>query len=108
MGGGFVVEPGALDLTAEVFQGEAGDTGTHAAEFAASARLPDSAFGNLPISYKLANQYQDFFQQVQNDLTTLQGSLVSVADRLAATAANYRATEEANTLRRHYPHRPHH
>lgn len=100
MSNGFKVEPGAVDLVAHVFREEAENTAVHSAEFVSAARLPDSAFGNLPISYKLANQYQEFFDQVQKDLTTLHASMDSCADRLAATAKNYRTTERANTMRR--------
>jgi len=100
MSSGYKVEPGAVRLTAEVFHAEAEITATLAAEFLAATRLPDSAFGNLPISYKLANQYQDFHGQVEKDLTTLHASMDSCAVRLATTVRNYLLTEQANTLRR--------
>jgi hypothetical protein len=100
MADGYKVEPGALDLAGSVFHAEGTETETHASEWVCQARLPDSAFGNLPVSYKLANQYQDFFTQVQDHLKTLHDSMHSCADRLTTTATNYRLTEEANTLRR--------
>jgi hypothetical protein len=96
---GYKVEPGTLDVAGAAFRTEGRETETHASEWVGQAHLPDSAFGNLPVSYKLANQYQDFYAQVQDHLKTLHASMHSCAHRLTVTAENYRLTEDANTLR---------
>ncbi|MFN2518602.1 MAG: hypothetical protein ABR604_06085 [Jatrophihabitantaceae bacterium] len=82
----FGVLPGELKLAGSVFDQEARHTEVHAAEYLVVAPLPDSAFGNLPESYKLANQYQSFFGHVQEDLKALQDSLSDCAKRLDLTA----------------------
>lgn len=98
MSDGYEVHPDALDKAGKAFEEASQQTGVHAGEFLVVAKLPDSAFGNLPTSYKLANQYQAFFGQVQTDLAALQKSLADGAGRLHLSAHNYRLAEKANTL----------
>ncbi len=98
MAQGYEVEPAALELASQVFDVQGKQAEIHAGVFLGLAALPDSAFGNLPESYKLANQFQAFFQQVQTDLKALQDSLNGCSKRLTQTAKNYRVAEGDNTL----------
>lgn len=90
------VVPGELKRAAAAFDQASRQTEVHAAEFLVVAAMPDSAFGNLSESYKMVNEYHDFFGQVQKDLKALQDGLASGAARLSEGAAIYLAAEAAN------------
>lgn len=104
MSNGYKVDPGALRLAGYVFEQQSQQVGAYSAKFVAAAALPDSAFGNLAESYKIANQFQDFFHHTVEDLKALKLSMANpappygAAERLRGTADNYEAAERANTL----------
>ncbi len=98
---GYQVLPTDLTDAASVFELQSEQVQMHAAEFLAVAAVPDSAFGSMSRSYKIANAYDSLLQRVQSDLKDLQLSLSGTpgaAEVLKATAQVYLLAESANTL----------
>jgi hypothetical protein len=98
-GGGYEVELDALEKAAAAYKAQGSAVGRYLEQFTARATLPAKAFGNLPQSAQLAEQYARFFGQVVSDMGTLRESLSGGGGRLGAAAANYRSAESANILR---------
>lgn len=97
--GGYEVTFSELNNAAAEYKAQGDAVRESLDRFRSAADLPDSAFGNLPQSKNLALQYQQFLSQVTADMTKLYETLLTGAVKLAASAANYRAAERANTIR---------
>jgi uncharacterized protein YukE len=97
--GGFEVTFSKLDGAAAAYKTQGDDVRQALERFESAASLASSAFGNLPQSKQLASQYQQFLSQVTRDVTKISETLLAGAAKLAASAANYRAAEQANTVR---------
>lgn len=97
---GYNVVPDSLQHAGDAFAAQGTQVTKALDDFVAAAQLPDSAFGSLPNSWELANQYHDFFAQVASDLAALRTSFVESGGRLHTTAENYRTAEASNTLPR--------
>jgi uncharacterized protein YukE len=94
---GYEVTVSDLDDASAAFKPE-GDAALQArTQFQAAADLPDSAFGNVPGSATMASQYQEFFDQVTQDIAKVSEALEAGAKTLSANAARYRAADQAVT-----------
>jgi uncharacterized protein YukE len=92
--GGFEVTTSDLDQAAGEFKDQGTAILQAAQQFHSAAALPDSAFGNLPQSKTMASQYQQFFNQVCNDMIKLAEALETGTAKLALNAALYRAADQ--------------
>jgi uncharacterized protein YukE len=97
--GGYEVTFSKLEEAAAAYKAQGDAVRQALARFESAASLAKSAFGNLPQSGQLASQYQQFLGQVTSDVTKLSETLLTGAVKLAASSANYRAADQASTIR---------
>jgi len=97
--GGFEVTPLDLDKVADAYKAQADAARQALGRFEHASNLPDSAFGNLPQSARLAAQYQELHRQVTNDMTKLFKAFLTGYTNLAMSAANYRKADHLSTIR---------
>ncbi len=102
MGQGFEIEEtNDLRDAAADYQDQAGRTRTDASWFDAMARLDPDVWGNTSASWKMANNYEEFFNQVLKDLREPEGiadSLDKLSKALRKIADHYDELERANTI----------
>jgi hypothetical protein len=101
MGGGvegYEVELDALDRASTAYHGQGDVVQAHLEEFRSKATLDTKAFGNLPQSAQLAEQYHTFFGQIMGDVTKLSASLHEGGTRMSTSADNYRKADAASTI----------
>lgn len=97
-GGGYEVKISVLDDAQTAYHAQGSEVFGHRGQFESAANLPASAFGMLPQSASLAEQYSAFFEQVVHDMASLSQALTHGAKRLGVTAKNYRDAESANII----------
>jgi uncharacterized protein YukE len=83
-----------LQNASDAYKAEGGAVKQALAAFEAAANLQPSAFGNLPESSQLVQQYAKFYKQVVGDMTTLSKALPDGAASLAASAIVYHNAEK--------------
>jgi uncharacterized protein YukE len=83
-----------LQNAAAAYNAEGADVKQALAAFKEAAKLPPSAFGNLPESSDLASQYAAFYNQIVSDMTKLSTALPEGAVSLAASAVVYQNAEK--------------
>jgi hypothetical protein len=95
---GYEVQLEALDRASAAYHSQASVVNGYREGYLSKATLDDKAFGNLPQSAQLAEQYKRFFDRVQTDVKTLSASLADGGSKLSTSADNYRKAESASTI----------
>lgn len=99
MGSGFELDDADdLQKAGAAYQKEGESIGLDASEFGCGARLSPDAWGNLPESWKMANSYEEFFNQVLDDMKTCTDTLVNLGKALQKAGKQYEEMEKANTI----------
>lgn len=96
MGQALDVKPGDLKRAAKKYESEAETTRNN--NFSCTARLDPDVWGNLPESYKMANDYDTFYNGLVEDLQKMAEYLTRFADKLTKTAEAYEKAEEASII----------
>lgn len=91
--GGFEVVPGELLNAARAYQTRADDVQQMLKQWEGTAKLDSSAFGNLAVSPKMAEEYGKFYDQVVQDTSKLSKTLQDGSDTLLLTAIRYSAVD---------------
>ncbi len=98
MAEGLEVEPDDLKRAAKDYEEQSGETTTFSSRFEARARLDPDAFANTASSWKLANNYETYYNKVLEDLKVLAKDLDGFGEALTVAAENYEKMEAANTI----------
>jgi uncharacterized protein YukE len=95
--GGFEVTFGELDAAAAEYLAAAQDLKTVMTGFQSQAKLSRGDFGRLSSSPQMDTQYQTFYNNVMEQMHALYTELSKGGGKLAASAASYKAAEDAST-----------
>jgi hypothetical protein len=95
--GGFEVTFGELHGAAAHYLAAAQDLKTFMVSFQSQAKLSRGDFGRLPSSSQMDTQYQTFYDNVMEQMHALYTELSKGGGKLAASAASYKAAEDAST-----------
>lgn len=95
--GGFEVTFSELHAAAASYLAAAQDLKTAMTGFQTQAKLSRGDFGRLPSSSQMDTQYQMFYDNVMVQMHALYTELSKGGGKLAASAASYKAAEDAST-----------
>lgn len=99
MGSGFELDDADdLEKAGSAYQREGESIGLDASEFGCGARLSPDVWGRLPESWKMANSYDEFFNQVLDDMKTVTETLTNLGKALQKAGKQYEEMEKANTV----------
>lgn len=93
------VDPGVLRYVASVFRSAAAGMQTNAADFEATAALPQGAFGYFSSGPRAWQQYDQARRGAAQGLRKLAQEFASIADGLDTSARNYDGADIASTPR---------
>lgn len=94
--GGFEVTFSELRGAAAQYLAAAQDLKMFMVTFQSQAKLSRDDFGTLPSSPQMATQYQTFHDDVMEQMHALYTELSKGGGKLAASAASYKAAEDAS------------